>query len=108
MEADFRGRLTRLGRVFVNDAFGASHRAHGSVAGVACPVRVGGFLLKKEVQYLEEVVNSPKRPLTFIMGGAKINDKIKLIDRVIEMADNVIVCGGMSYTLQKKRGKTIG
>lgn len=54
------------------------------------------------------MLNNPKRPLTFILGGAKINDKIKLIDKVIDIADNVIVCGGMSYTFQKKRGKTIG
>ncbi len=97
----FRASLTKLGDVYVNDAFGTAHRAHSSVVGVDLPQRAAGFLMQKELEAFAAVIESPKRPLLAILGGAKIADKIPLIENLIEKADEIIVAGGMAYTFKK-------
>eukprot|EP00746_Dinoflagellata_sp_MGD_P166985 gnl/MRDRNA2_/MRDRNA2_97255_c0_seq1.p1 gnl/MRDRNA2_/MRDRNA2_97255_c0~~gnl/MRDRNA2_/MRDRNA2_97255_c0_seq1.p1 ORF type:complete len:541 (-),score=146.14 gnl/MRDRNA2_/MRDRNA2_97255_c0_seq1:27-1562(-) len=97
----FRASLTKLGDVYVNDAFGTAHRAHSSMVGVDLPEKVAGLLIMKELGAFSEVLTSPKRPLVAIVGGAKISDKIKLIDNLIAKADGIIICGGMAYTFLK-------
>lgn len=72
----FRQSLTKLGELYVNDAFGTAHRAHSSMVGVDVPVRAAGFLMKKELQYFSKILENPERPLTVVMGGAKVADKI--------------------------------
>ncbi|MDD5261446.1 MAG: phosphoglycerate kinase [Methylacidiphilales bacterium] len=97
----FRAGLTRLGDVYVNDAFGTAHRAHSSVVGVELPEKVAGFLMLKELEAFAAVLDNPKRPLLAILGGAKIADKIPLIKNLIDKADAIIVGGGMSFTFKK-------
>jgi len=97
----FRASLTKLGDVYVNDAFGTAHRAHSSMVGVDLPEKVAGLLIKKELSAFSEVLTAPQKPLVAIVGGAKISDKIKLIDNLIEKADGIIICGGMAYTFLK-------
>lgn len=99
--AAFRDSLTKLGDVFVSDAFGTAHRAHSSVVGVALPDKVAGFLMQKELDAFSAVLDNPKRPLLAILGGAKIADKIPLIRNLIEQADEIIIGGGMAYTFKK-------
>ena len=99
--AAFRASLTKLGDVFLSDAFGTAHRAHSSVVGVDLPEKVAGFLMQKELDAFAAVLNSPKRPLLAILGGAKIADKIPLIRNLIETADEIIIGGGMAYTFKK-------
>ena len=96
----FRASLTKLGDVFVSDAFGTAHRAHSSVVGVDLP-KVAGFLMQKELDAFSAVLDNPKRPLLAILGGAKIADKIPLIRNLIETADEIIIGGGMAYTFKK-------
>ena len=98
--AAFRASLTKLGDVFVSDAFGTAHRAHSSVVGVNLP-KVAGFLMQKELDAFAAVLDNPKRPLLAILGGAKIADKIPLIRNLIETADEIIIGGGMAYTFKK-------
>jgi len=98
--AAFRASLTKLGDVFVSDAFGTAHRAHSSVVGVDLP-KVAGFLMQKELDAFAAVLDNPKRPLLAILGGAKIADKIPLIRNLIETADEIIIGGGMAYTFKK-------
>ena len=98
--AAFRASLTKLGNVFVSDAFGTAHRAHSSVVGVDLP-KVAGFLMQKELDAFDAVLDNPKRPLLAILGGAKIADKIPLIRNLIETADEIIIGGGMAYTFKK-------
>lgn len=100
-KAAFRKSLTSLGDVYVNDAFGTAHRAHSSMVGVDLPDKVAGLLIMKELAAFSEVLAAPKRPLVAIVGGAKISDKIKLIDNLIAKADGIIICGGMAYTFLK-------
>jgi phosphoglycerate kinase len=103
-EADvtaFRASLSKLGDVYVNDAFGTAHRAHSSMVGVDLPDKVAGLLIKKELSAFSMVITSPQRPLIAIVGGAKISDKIKLIENLIDKADGIIICGGMAYTFLK-------
>src|SRR3954467_6509202 len=97
----FRASLTKLGDVYVNDAFGTAHRAHSSMVGVKLPQRAAGFLLKKELDAFAHVLESPQRPLLAILGGAKVADKIQLISNLIEKADELIIGGGMAYTFLK-------
>ncbi len=97
----FRASLTKLGDVYVNDAFGTAHRAHSSVVGVNHSQRAAGFLMQKELEAFSAVLDSPKRPLLAILGGAKIADKIPLIQNLIEKADELIVGGGMAYTFRR-------
>ena len=97
----FRASLSKLGDVYVNDAFGTSHRAHSSVTGVDLPDKVAGFLVEKELSAFAAVIENPQRPLLAILGGAKIADKIPLIRNLLDKADDIIVGGGMAYTFCK-------
>ncbi len=105
----FAKELASLGDLFVNDAFGTAHRAHASTEGVTKYLpSVAGFLLEKEIQYLGQTVDSPKRPFVAILGGAKVKDKIKVIDNLLNKVDALILGGGMAYTFLKAKGHTIG
>ncbi|MGH8047710.1 MAG: phosphoglycerate kinase [Chthoniobacterales bacterium] len=98
---EFRASLTKLGDVYVNDAFGTAHRAHSSVTGIALPEKLAGFLMEKELTAFAAVLDHPKRPLLAILGGAKIADKIPLIRSLLDKADELIIGGGMAYTFRK-------
>jgi phosphoglycerate kinase len=99
--AEFRASLTKLGDVYVNDAFGTAHRAHSSVTGIDLPEKVAGFLMEKELEAFAAVIEHPQRPLLAILGGAKIADKIPLIRNLLDKADEIIIGGGMAYTFLK-------
>lgn len=99
--ADFRRQLTSYGDIYVNDAFGTAHRAHSSMVGVDVENRAAGFLLKKELDYFSQVLESPTRPLTVVMGGAKVADKIQLIYNMLDIVDEMIIGGGMAFTFDK-------
>ncbi len=108
-DPDFAKDLASLGDVFVNDAFGTAHRAHASTEGVTKYLpSVAGFLLEKEIQYLGQTVDNPKKPFVAILGGAKVKDKIKVIDNLLNKVDALIIGGGMAYTFLKAKGNTIG
>ncbi|MEE9393514.1 MAG: phosphoglycerate kinase [Planctomycetota bacterium] len=101
--------LARLGDFFINDAFGTSHRAHASVTGVAEHLTAAaGFLLKKEIDVFDEILSDPKRPFVAVLGGAKVSDKILVIERLLELADEIVIGGGMAYTFLKVQGQGIG
>ena len=105
----FRESLSKLGDVYVNDAFGTAHRAHSSVVGINLPEKAAGFLMEAELNAFAKVVDHPARPLLAILGGAKIADKIPLIKNLLEKADKLIIGGGMAYTFHKVlRGTPIG
>lgn len=106
---EFAKELSALADIFVNDAFGTAHRAHASTAGVAefLPA-VCGFLIEKELEFLGSHLNNPKKPFVAILGGAKVADKILLIEKLMEKADTLIIGGGMSYTFLKSKGYEIG
>ncbi|MEQ9089683.1 MAG: phosphoglycerate kinase [Balneola sp.] len=106
----FSGQLASHADVFVNDAFGSSHRAHASVAGVTrfMEQSASGFLLEKEIKYLSESVNNPERPFVAILGGAKVSDKIGVIENLLNKVDTIIIGGGMTYTFYKALGLPIG
>jgi phosphoglycerate kinase len=105
----FRASLSRLGDIYVNDAFGTAHRAHSSMVGVALPQKAAGFLMEAELKAFAAVLDHPKRPLLAILGGAKIADKIPLIKNLIEKADSIIIGGGMAFTFKKVlQGMEIG
>ena len=107
--ADFARELAQLGDFFVNDAFGTAHRAHASTAGVADYLpAVSGFLIEKEVEFLGNAVENPKRPFVAIMGGAKVGDKIPVIENLLKKVDTLIIGGGMAYTFFKSQGLEIG
>jgi len=107
--AAFRASLTKLGDVFVNDAFGTAHRAHSSMVGVALPVKAAGFLMEAELKAFAKVLETPDRPLLAILGGAKIADKIPLINNLLDKANVLIIGGGMAFTFKKVvYGKSIG
>ncbi|GAA3017217.1 phosphoglycerate kinase [Tetragenococcus solitarius] len=99
-----------LGDVFVNDAFGTAHRSHASNVGIASTgiPTVAGFLMEKEIKFIGEAVDDPKRPMIAILGGAKVSDKIGVIENLIEKADKILIGGGMTYTFYKAEGKKIG
>jgi len=99
--AEFRASLTKLGDVYVNDAFGTAHRAHSSVTGIDLPEKVAGFLMEKELEAFAAVIEHPQHPLLAILGGAKIADKIPLIRNLLDKADEIIIGGGMAYTFRK-------
>lgn len=109
-DKEFAGKLAKLGDIYVNDAFGTAHRAHASTAIVAefFNDKVAGYLMQAELENAEKVLGAPERPFTAIMGGAKISDKILLIDKLLDKVDNLIIGGGMSYTFAKAQGGTIG
>ncbi|TPX37028.1 phosphoglycerate kinase [Synchytrium microbalum] len=99
--AAFRASLTKLGDIYVNDAFGTAHRAHSSMVGVELPIRAAGFLMKKELDYFSKVLEHPERPFLAILGGAKVSDKIQLINNLLDKTDKIIVGGGMAFTFKK-------
>jgi len=100
---EFRASLSKLGDVYVNDAFGTAHRAHSSMVGINLPIKASGFLMKKELDAFAAVIESPKRPLLAILGGAKVADKIQLINNLLDKANELIIGGGMAYTFLKVR-----
>lgn len=99
-----------LAEVFVNDAFGTSHRKHASNVGIANNIETSciGLLIQKEIKNLSRVVNNPVRPVVAILGGAKVSDKLKVIDNLLNIADKILICGGMAYTFLKAQGIDIG
>jgi len=108
-EDSFAEALSNLGDVYIDDAFGACHRAHASVEGVTHYLpSAAGFLLSKEVEYFGKALSEPNRPFVTILGGAKVSDKIKLIDNLVNKVDVLLIGGGMSYTFQKALGFSIG
>ncbi|TDQ15003.1 phosphoglycerate kinase [Algoriphagus boseongensis] len=109
-DQEFAAKLAKLGDVYVNDAFGTAHRAHASTAVIAenFSQKVAGYLMESELTNADKVLGNPERPYTAIMGGAKIADKILIIERLLEKVDNLIIGGGMSYTFAKAKGGTIG
>lgn len=109
-EEAFSKDLASLADVFVNDAFGTAHRAHCSTVGVTqfVPVSVCGYLIQKELKFLGEAVENPVRPFVAILGGAKVSDKINVINNLLEKVDTLIIGGGMAYTFLKAQGFTIG
>ncbi len=107
----FAKELSKLGDVYVNDAFGTAHRAHASTSVVAKffpESKYFGYLMASELQNAEKVLNAPERPFTAIMGGAKVSDKLELIDALLDKVDNLIIGGGMAYTFVKAKGGEIG
>jgi phosphoglycerate kinase len=108
-DPDFARRLSLLAEVYVNDAFGSAHRAHASTEGVAhfLPA-VAGFLMEKEIEYLGQAVANPKHPYIAILGGAKISDKIGVIENLLGKADQVLIGGGMANTFIKTQGVAVG
>jgi phosphoglycerate kinase len=109
-DVDFAQKLSVLGNVWVNDAFGTAHRAHASTAviGQFFTEKVSGFVMQAEIENAQKVLEHAERPFTAIMGGSKISDKILLIDRLLDNVDNLIIGGGMTYTFQLANGGTIG
>jgi phosphoglycerate kinase len=108
-DAELSKAFAALADLFVNDAFGAAHRAHASTEGIAHHVpAVSGLLMEKELDVLGKALHNPERPFTAIVGGSKVKDKIDVISKMIEIADNIIIGGGLSYTFLKAQGKEIG
>ena len=106
---EFSKELASLADIYVNDAFGTAHRAHSSTAGVADYLpAVCGYLIQKEISIMGDALNTPKRPLVAILGGAKVSDKIGVINNLLEKVDTLIVGGGMAYTFFKALGHTVG
>jgi len=99
--AKFRASLTKLGDVFVNDAFGTAHRAHSTMVGIDLPVKAAGMLMKKELEFFGKALESPERPFLAILGGAKVSDKIQLINNLIDKVNALIIGGGMAFTFKK-------
>ena len=107
--AAFRASLTKLGDVYVNDAFGTAHRAHSSVVGIQLEPRVAGLLMGKELQYFSNALEAPQRPFLAILGGAKVADKIQLIESLLDRVDEMVIGGGMAFTFAKAlHGMEIG
>jgi phosphoglycerate kinase len=106
----FSRQLARLADVYINDAFGSAHRAHASTAGMVRYVaeRGAGFLMQKECEYLGRVLNNPQRPVVAILGGAKVSDKIKVVDHLLDKVDAVLIGGAMAYTFLLAQGKPVG
>lgn len=110
-DAGFAKELAKLGDVYVNDAFGTAHRAHASTSVIASNfqnAKCFGYLMKAELENAEIVMNKSERPFTAIMGGAKVSDKLELIEALLEKVDNLIIGGGMAYTFVKAQGGEIG
>ena len=106
----FSRQLAALADVYVNDAFGAAHRAHASTEGIAhvVPVKAAGFLMKKEVAALSRITSIPERPLIAILGGAKVSDKIKVIEHLLTKVDALLIGGAMAYTFLRAQGHAVG
>lgn len=103
-------QMARLGDVYVSDAFGAVHRAHASTEGAArhFEQRAAGFLVAKEIEYFSRILHNPERPLAAILGGAKVSDKIAVIDHLLDLVDKLLIGGGMAFTFLKAQGLEIG
>ncbi|KAJ3270248.1 phosphoglycerate kinase [Terramyces sp. JEL0728] len=105
----FRASLSKLGDIYVNDAFGTAHRAHSSMVGVNLPIKAAGFLMKKELDFFAKALESPESPFLAILGGAKVSDKILLIENLLDKVNSMIICGGMAFTFLKvMEGTKIG
>lgn len=108
-DPEFSKKLASMAEVFVNDAFGTAHRAHSSTTGIASYLpAVSGFLIEKELKFLGDALNNPERPFVAILGGAKVSDKIGVIDSLLEKVDTLIIGGGMAYTFFKAQGYEVG
>lgn len=108
-DAELAKQFAELAEIYVNDAFGAAHRAHASTAGIAAHLpAVSGLLLQKELDVLGKALSNPERPFTAIIGGAKVKDKIGVIDHLLDKVDNLIIGGGLAYTFIKAQGYEIG
>jgi phosphoglycerate kinase len=108
-DPNFARQLAALGDIYVNDAFGAAHRAHASTVGVAhCLPAVAGLLMEKELSFLGEALEKPRRPFVAIVGGAKVSDKLAVLDRLVEKVDLLLVGGGMANTFLKAQGYEVG
>ena len=107
---DFSAKLAKHGDIFINDAFGTAHREHASNVGIIDHFshRGMGFLIEKEIQYFNKLISKPKKPLIVILGGSKVDSKLSLIDRFLNVADRIIIGGGMVFTFLKAQGKNIG
>jgi len=98
---NFRKKLSTMGDIYINDAFGTSHRAHSSMVGIDLPIRAAGLLLKKELEYFAKALENPKRPFLVILGGAKVVDKIQLIMNLLDKADDIIIGSAMAFPFLK-------
>lgn len=109
-DPEFSRKLAEGIDIFVNDAFGSSHRAHASIVGIAehVPVKAAGFLMKKEVDYLKKAIHTPIKPYVAILGGAKVSDKIEIIESLLGKADHILIGGAMAYTFLKAQGLGVG
>jgi len=109
-DPDFAKKLAELADVYVNDAFGAAHRAHASTAGVTEYVSksAAGLLMQKEIEYISGAIENPKKPLMAILGGAKVSDKIGVIENLMKKADAILIGGAMAYTFLKAQGRKVG
>jgi len=109
-DAGFAQKLAKLGDVYVNDAFGTAHRAHASISVIAqfFDDKMAGYVMEAELANAKKVLERPKRPFTAIMGGAKISDKISIIEKMLDKIDNLLIGGGMSYTFFKALGGNVG
>ena len=108
-DPEFAKELANLAEIYVNDAFGTAHRAHATTAGVAAYLpAVSGFLIEKELRFLGEALNTPKRPFVAIMGGKKVSDKIDVIESLLEKVDTLLIVGAMAYTFFRAQGYTVG
>ena len=106
----FSNQLARHGHVFINDAFGTAHREHASNCGIASHFKNSGigWLMDKELNYLKRYMDKPQHPVTLILGGAKVDTKLELIDSLLEKVDNILIGGGMAFTFLKAKGKSVG
>ncbi len=108
-DPEFAKKLASMAEVYVNDAFGSAHRAHASTTGIASYLpAVAGFLIEKELKFLGNAVNNPERPFVAILGGAKVSDKIGVIDNLLDKVDTLMIGGGMAYTFFKAQGYEVG
>ncbi len=108
-EADFAAKLAGLGDIYINDAFGTSHRAHASISGIAASIpAAAGFLLEKEISTLGSLLESPEKPFTAVLGGAKVSDKVSIIENFIRKVDYLLIGGGMAATFLKSMGYKVG
>ena len=108
-DPEFAKKLASMAEIFVNDAFGAAHRAHASTTGIATYIpAVSGFLIEKELTVLGNAINNPERPFMAILGGAKVSDKIGVIDSLLDKVDTLMIGGGMAYTFFKAQGYNVG
>ena len=108
-DTEFAKALASYGDIYVNDAFGAAHRAHASTEGVTHHITsVAGFLIEKEVKVLSDLLNSPQKPFKVIIGGAKVSDKIGVIENLLSVVDEILIGGAMAYTFFRAKGKKVG